>query len=65
MESFNDNTLSAYFPGLVDVCLDDDGYTYRTADGLPSAHFEHSIVIREDGPEVLSTTPKMAWGQTL
>ena len=25
MESFNDNTLSAYFPGLVDVCLDDDG----------------------------------------
>ncbi len=25
MESFTDNTFSAYFHGLVDVCLDDDG----------------------------------------
>ncbi len=25
MDSFNDNALSAYFPGLVDVCINDDG----------------------------------------
>jgi hypothetical protein len=25
MDSFNDPVLSAYFPGMVDVCLDDDG----------------------------------------
>ncbi len=25
MDAFNDSTLSAYFPGLVDVCINDDG----------------------------------------
>ena len=25
MDSFNDTSLSAYFPGLVDVCINDDG----------------------------------------
>ncbi len=25
METFNDSTLSAYFPGLVDICVNDDG----------------------------------------
>jgi hypothetical protein len=25
MDSFNDSALSAYFPGLVDVCVNDDG----------------------------------------
>ena len=25
MDSFNDSSLSAYFPGLVDVCSNDDG----------------------------------------
>ena len=25
MDSFNDSALSAYFPGLVDVCINDDG----------------------------------------
>ncbi|MDD5722806.1 MAG: hypothetical protein PHY29_03600 [Syntrophales bacterium] len=25
METFNDPTLSAYFPGLVDICINDDG----------------------------------------
>ena len=25
METFNDSTLSAYFPGLVDICINDDG----------------------------------------
>jgi methionyl aminopeptidase len=32
-----------------------DGWTIRTADGKPSAHYEHMVAIRESGPEVLST----------
>lgn len=31
-----------------------DGYTVRTKDGSRSAHFEHTIVITENGPEVLT-----------
>jgi methionyl aminopeptidase len=33
----------------------EDGWTIVTADGLPSAHFEHNIVVRKGGAEVLST----------
>jgi methionyl aminopeptidase len=32
----------------------DDGWTAVTADGSLAAHFEHSIFIAEDGPEILS-----------
>ncbi|HHK60556.1 MAG TPA: type I methionyl aminopeptidase, partial [Desulfobacterales bacterium] len=31
-----------------------DGWTVVTADGRPSAHFEHSVAVTEDGPLVLS-----------
>lgn len=31
-----------------------DGYTVRTKDGSQSAHFEHTVVITEDGPEVVT-----------
>ena len=41
----------------------DDGWTAVTADGKPSAHFEHSIVVREDGGEILSASLKRIWGQ--
>ncbi|OGI62522.1 type I methionyl aminopeptidase [Candidatus Nomurabacteria bacterium RIFCSPHIGHO2_01_FULL_40_12] len=40
--------------GTKNVTLDDDGYTFRTADGKNSAHFEHTILITENGPEVLT-----------
>jgi methionyl aminopeptidase len=40
----------------------DDGWTAVTADGRPSAHFEHSIVVREDGGEILSLCDTHAWG---
>lgn len=33
----------------------DDGWTIVTADGLPSAHFEHDVAIRKGKAEVLST----------
>ncbi len=39
-----------------------DGWTVVTVDGQPSAHFEHTIAITDDGPEVLtlvsSNTPE-------
>jgi len=40
--------------GGSEVVLDDDGWTARTADGSLSAHFEHSVAVTADGPEVLS-----------
>ena len=33
-----------------------DGWTVRTKDGHPSAQFEHSILMTEKGPEVLTVT---------
>jgi len=37
------------------VKLDADGYTYRTKDGLRSAHFEHTVAVTEGGAEILTT----------
>ena len=41
--------------GTADVVIDDDGWTVRTADGRPSAHYEHTVLIRKGQPEVLSS----------
>lgn len=40
--------------GTKHVTIDDDGYTIRTADGKKSAHFEHTILITDGEPEVLT-----------
>jgi len=32
----------------------EDGWTVVTADGSLSAHFEHTIAVTVDGPEVLT-----------
>jgi methionyl aminopeptidase len=40
--------------GAADTELNDDGWTVITADGSLSAHFEHSIAVTDDGPEVLT-----------
>lgn len=40
--------------GTPRVRLARDGYTYITADGKRSAHFEHTIVITMEGPEILT-----------
>lgn len=34
--------------------IEKDGWTVKTQDGKPSAHFEHTIVIRANGPEILT-----------
>jgi methionyl aminopeptidase len=49
--------------GVPDVRVMKDGWTAVTADGRPSAHFEHSIVVREGEAEILSLTPRRTWGQ--
>ena len=41
--------------GRKEIRTDKDGWTTRTVDGLPSAHYEHMVAIRETGTEVLST----------
>ena len=38
-----------------DTRILDDDWTIVTRDGTLAAHFEHSIAITEDGPEILTT----------
>ncbi len=41
--------------GGYEVFFDDnDKWTVRTADGMPSAHFEHTIAITQNGAEILT-----------
>ncbi|MEK7564246.1 MAG: type I methionyl aminopeptidase [Patescibacteria group bacterium] len=40
--------------GTKNVKLSDDGYTFNTVDGKRSAHFEHTLLITEGDPEVLT-----------
>ena len=40
--------------GSKHITLDADGWTYRTADGKRSAHFEHTVVVTKDGVEILT-----------
>jgi methionyl aminopeptidase len=40
--------------GTGEVSLDKDGWTYRTADGSLSAHYEHTIVITRGEPVLLT-----------
>lgn len=40
--------------GTHKIVMAADGWTARTADGKPSAHFEHTVLVTEDGPEILT-----------
>lgn len=40
--------------GTWEVEIGDDGWTVRTRDRKLSAHWEHTVAIREDGPEILT-----------
>tara|TARA_Y100000310_G_scaffold321391_1_gene378962 strand:- start:367 stop:828 length:462 start_codon:yes stop_codon:yes gene_type:complete len=44
--------------GGPDINLLEDGYTFVTKDGSRSAHFEHTIAITDDKPEILTIDPK-------
>ncbi|GAP71524.1 methionine aminopeptidase [Candidatus Symbiothrix dinenymphae] len=41
--------------GRKNVKFEKDGWTVRTADGRPSAHYEHTIAIRPTGADILSS----------
>jgi methionyl aminopeptidase len=41
--------------GVKEVWYDDDGWTVKTKDGLPAAHFEHTICIRRGKADILSS----------
>ena len=41
--------------GSRNVVFEKDGWTVRTRDRKPSAHFEHTIAVRDGKPEILST----------
>ncbi len=41
--------------GTYRVRVDRDGWTIRTADGTPSAHYEHTVLVTEHEPEILTT----------
>ena len=40
--------------GSPEIYTKKDGWTVCTSDGLPSAHFEHTITIREEGAKILT-----------
>jgi methionyl aminopeptidase len=40
--------------GRPEVAVLADGWTVVTRDGLPSAHFEHTVLVTEGEPEVLT-----------
>ncbi len=41
--------------GRADVEIKPDGWTVVTSDGSLAAHFEHTIAVTENGPEILTT----------
>jgi methionyl aminopeptidase len=43
--------------GTAEVMMDPDGWTVRTRDHKPSAHFEHTVAVGEGGPIVLTGLP--------
>ena len=44
--------------GTADVFILDDDWTIITGDNLPTAHFEHTIVVLEDGYQILTGDDK-------
>ncbi len=41
--------------GKRNIVQENDGWTIRTIDKMPSAHFEHTVAIRKNGVDVLSS----------
>ena len=41
--------------GKRDIVQENDGWTIRTKDRAPSAHFEHTVAVTKEGVEVLTT----------
>lgn len=41
--------------GVKHIVQEKDGWTIRTKDKMPSAHFEHTVVVRKDKAEILTS----------
>jgi methionyl aminopeptidase len=41
-------------PAVPGVTILADGWTAVTLDGKPSAHFEHTVVVTDQGPQILT-----------
>jgi methionyl aminopeptidase len=50
--------------GGFEVDTRDDGWTAFTVDGRLSAHFEHTVLVTENGPEILTLPPSASSGAT-
>jgi methionyl aminopeptidase len=40
--------------GGYDIFVEDDGWTIKTTDGSLSAQFEHTVLVTEDGFEIIT-----------
>lgn len=45
--------------GRPQVVIADDGWTAMTIDGSPSAHFEHTVLVTKDEPEILTVPDRV------
>lgn len=51
--------------GSAEIRILDDGWTVITADGKPSAHFEHTVLVTATGYEILTDRPRAATPELL
>ncbi len=51
--------------GTPHVRILDDGWTVITADRKPSAHFEHTVLVTDGDPELLTDRPRLATAELL
>lgn len=51
--------------GVASVRILDDGWTVVTADRKPSAHFEHTVLVTDGEPEILTDRPRVALPEML
>lgn len=51
--------------GAARVRVLQDGWTVVTSDGQPSAHFEHTVAITDEGAEILTDRPRIALPEQL
>lgn len=40
--------------GTGELFVDKDGHSYRTKDGSRTAHFEHTVIVTKNGPQILT-----------
>ena len=51
--------------GRPSVKILDDGWTVVTADGKPSAHFEHTVIVTDGAPLIVTDRPRIALPEQL